>query len=207
MGVKIQATMVISVAAVLGSLAGRASAQNWLVGGSIGQSDQDGYQIGLPVTLRHDSGDTSWEISGGYLFNDWFGLKASYIDFGAANYAGVGFGGFTDRLDATGLEVAAYFTKALGSQQRVSIFGDVGVIDFEQKVDYSDLGGRWSGKDTGTSPLYGIGFSIPLGDRGWAFHGEYKMYSDIGDAKNSGHEYDRSVVQFGVHFVLGASDD
>jgi len=188
-------------------MAGQARAQNWLVGGSIGWSDQNGYQIGLPVTLRHDSSATSWEFSGGYSFNDWFSLKASYIDFGAANYAGVGFGGFTDRLDATGIEGAAYFSKAVGAKQRFSLFGDVGVIAFEQKVDYSDLAGPWKGKDTGTSPLYGIGFSVPFGDRGWAFHGEYKIYSDIGDSRNSGHEYDRSVIQFGIHIVLGTSDD
>jgi len=208
----------IPVATLAFAFAGQASAQGWIVGASLGQSELDGYELGAFANLKNDDSDTSLSVFGGYLFNDWFGLAGEYIDLGDAQYAaGYDTGTeslyFTDKLSASGIDVSAVFMKALGAAEKVTIFGSIGIFDFDQDVSWTyefDDGffvdsEVWSGTDSGTTTSYGLGFAVPFGDDGWGFHGEYKVFSDVGDTGKSGHEYDRNVFQFGIHKVLGGN--
>jgi OOP family OmpA-OmpF porin len=196
---------------IVASFASPASAQNWIVGGSVGQAELDSYDAGAATNITSDDTGTAYSIFGGYLFNEWFGLTGAYVDLGEAEFAGTAYSGFTDTLSANGLEISAVGTWALGSEGNFILFGSLGLFDFEQEVDWNDgVSGPWSGNDSGRTTSLGLGLAIPFGDSGWGFHAEYKLYYDIGDDDvytGSGHESDRTLYQVGIHLVLGDNSD
>jgi len=95
---------------------------------------------------------------------------------------------------------------APGSQERVSLFGTVGVFAWDQVVRYTDTSGFVKYKDEGTSFSAGFGSEIKLGGDAaspWGIHIEYQLFKDVGDANNSGHEYDREVFSVGASYRFG----
>jgi hypothetical protein len=134
------------------------------------------------------------------------GVIASIIDLGTAYYDGPAFGGFTDTLDADGVDISYLVGWAPGTQQRVSVFGTVGVFSWDQDVRYTDSTGTFRYADEGTSFSLGFGTEINFSSSGtsaWGINVEYQMFKDVGDASNSGHEYDRDTVSVGVDFRFG----
>lgn len=182
-----------------------ASAQNWFAGAAIGQASQDDYAIGSALS-RSDDSDTSAAIFGGYMISPMQGVVAAYIDMGETRFAGPAFGGFTDDLEAEGLNVAYLVRFAPGSQQRFWIFGTVGVFDWEQEVRYADPLGTLLFKEEGTSFSFGLGASANLsadGSSPWNLHLAFQNFKDVGDANNSGHEYDRETISVGISYGFG----
>lgn len=182
-----------------------APAQGWLVGGTIGTAEQQDYEIGGQVATRDES-DAAARIFGGYMVSPNQGVIASYVDFGTVYYDGPAFGGFTDSLDADGIDISYLVGWSPGEQQRVSLFGTVGLIIWDQDVEYSDTSGTFAYADKGTSFSFGFGTAINFsasGTSAWGINVEYQLFKDIGDTDNSGHEYDRDMISVGVDFRFG----
>lgn len=184
-----------------------ASAQEWFAGGAVGVGQQDDYQVGGPISNRDDT-DFAYRVFGGYLISPLQGFVASYVDLGEAYYSGPAFGGFTDRLSADGFDVSYLIGWAPGEQERVSIFGTVGVFAWSQDVTYTEISpsNAYLYKDTGTSFSIGIGTDINLnasGDNAWGIHVEWQMFKDVGDMNYSGHEDDRQMLSAGVSYRFG----
>jgi len=184
-----------------------ASAQGWFAGGAVGIGQQDDYSIGGPITSRDDT-DAAYRIFGGYLISPLQGFVASYVDLGEAFYAGPAFGGFTDRLSADGFDMSYIIGWAPGTQERINVFGTVGVFAWDQDVVYTELGTMtpYRYKDDGTSFSFGIGTDINLsaaGDNAWGIHVEWQLFKNVGDENVSGHEDDRQTFSAGVSYRFG----
>jgi len=182
-----------------------ASAQGWLTGGTVGTAKQFDYEVGGPIATRDES-DVGTRVFGGYMVSPVQGVVVSYVDFGTAYYDGPAFGGFTDYLDAKGFDISYLVGWAPGAQQRVSIFGTVGVFSWDQDVTYTDITGPYDYGDSGTSFSIGFGTEINLSASGmsaWGINFEYQLFKDVGDVNNSGHEYDRDMVSVGVDYRFG----
>jgi hypothetical protein len=181
------------------------SAQGWFAGGAFGQATQQDYDVGGPIATTHDTDDSA-RVFGGYLISPLQGVVASYIDLGTAYYDGPAFGGFTDYLDAEGFDISWIVGWAPGSQERVALFGTVGVFAWDQDVTYTDTSGTAVFRDEGTSFSIGVGSEVRLGASStspWGVHFEYQLFKDVGDANNSGHEYDREVISVGASYRFG----
>jgi hypothetical protein len=189
----------------LASLSANVSAQGWLVGGALGQSTQQDYDVGGPIATTDDTDDAT-RVFGGYLISPLQGVVVSMVDLGTAYYDGPAFGGFTDYLSAEGFDISYIIGWAPGTQERVSVFGTVGVFAWDQDVVYTDATGPFLYQDDGTSFSFGIGTEIKLGSTAgsaWGIHFEWQLFKDVGDSNNSGHEYDRDSLWVGVDYRFG----
>ena len=121
-----------------------------------------------------------------------------------ARFEGPAFGGFFNFLDAEGYDISYLVGWAPGSQTRVSVFGTVGVLAWDQDALYIDPTGASPFQDEGTSFSMGLGTEIKLGGP-FGIHIEYQLFKDVGDdgPGGSGHEYDRDVVSVGVAYRFG----
>jgi hypothetical protein len=185
-----------------------AQAQGWFTGGTVGTAIQNDYEVGGQIATRDDS-DAGLRLFGGYLISPIQGLVVSYVDLGTAFYDGPAFGGFTDYLDADGIDISYIIGWAPGSQQRVSVFGTLGVFSWDQDVRYTDVTGTYLFADEGTSFSMGFGTSINFsaaGTSAWGLNVEYQLFKDVGDFNNSGHEYDREMFSVGVDYRFGRQD-
>lgn len=190
---------------VLSLISAGASAQGWFTGGAVGTSTHQDYDIGAPVASSNDS-DTAFRVFGGYLISPLQGLVASYVNLGTTNYAGSAFGGFTDTLSARGVDMSYIIGWAPGQQQRISVFGTVGVFAFKQDVRYTDSTGFFKSTDDGTTFSVGVGTDINLSSSGtsaWGIHVEYQLIKDLGSENNSGHEDDWDSLSVGVSYRFG----
>jgi hypothetical protein len=184
-----------------------ASAQGFFAGGSIGTASQQEYEIGGPISMIDDS-DDSVRVFGGYLISPIQGVVVSRIDLGEPNYAGPAFGGFTDRLSAEGWDISWIIGWTPGAQDRVSLFGTLGVFAWDQDVTYEDPLGTFEYRDEGTSFSYGIGTEFNFsadGSNAWGVHLEYQLFKNVGDTRNSGHENDRDVLSLGATYHFGGN--
>jgi len=198
-------TLTLAGSLALALVSFNASAQGWMAGGSIGQAKQQDYDVGGLIATSDDT-DTSYRLFGGYLVSPRQGVIASYIDLGTTRYAGPAFGGFEDTLDAEGIDVSYMYGWAPGAQERVSLFGTLGVFVWDQDVNVSDATFSALYQDEGTSFSFGIGADVNFdagGTNAWSVHALWQVLKGVGDEGNSGHEEDRDVVSVGVSYFFG----
>lgn len=190
------------------NLPGAGYAQGWTVGGSVGTATQNDYEIGGTIATRDDS-DAAFRAFGGFRISPMQAVIASYVDLGMPEYDGPAFGGFTESLEADGFDISYLAGWAPGAQNRVYVFGTVGIFSWDQKVSYMDSFGPFEASDEGTSFSFGFGTEINLsgdGTSAWGFHLNYQIFKDVGDEDNSGHELDRELVSLGVAYRFGKPD-
>jgi OOP family OmpA-OmpF porin len=178
-----------------------AIAQSWLAGASIGDVKQHSYSVGGPIATTNDS-DTGFRVFGGYMFTPWFGGVLSYVDLGSPNYDGPAFGGFTDKLDADAIDLSFIAAISPGDQDTFSTFATIGVFHFNQDVHYTDSTGVFNYHDSGTSLSYGIGIQAKFASI-YGVHLGWQRFTNVGDNGNSGHEYDRDMVELGFEMHFG----
>jgi OOP family OmpA-OmpF porin len=190
--------------AVAGLLAAHcAGAQGWLAGGAVGQARQYDYSVGGPIATTDDT-DTGFRVFGGFMFHPNFGGILSYVDLGKPYYDGPAFGGFTDELSAKGVDLSFVAGWAPGTQDLIRLFSTVGIFRWQQDVLYVDDSGVYDYNDKGTSLSYSAGVELSLGKgAAWGMHVAYQRFLDVGDNNNSGHEYDRSMVEVGFEYRFG----
>lgn len=185
-----------------------ANAQGWFAGGAAGINQQQDYSVAGGFT-RNDDSDAALRLIGGYMISPIQGVVASYVDLGTLTYEGPAFGGFRDTFDATGIDVSYIIGWAPGEQERVSIFGTVGVFDWDQDVRFNDTTGSFKFRDEGTSFSLGFGTEINLSADGanpLGINVAYQLFKDVGDGSNSGVELDRDMVTVGITYRFGRDD-
>jgi hypothetical protein len=178
-----------------------ADAQSWVGGASVGSARQHDYEVGGPISHRDESA-TAYRIFGGYTFAKHYAAVLSYVDFGEPEYSGPAFGGFTDRLKASAIDMSLIAGFAPGEQKLVNVFGMVGLFRFSQDVHYVDPGEIYDGTDTGVRFSYGTGVQLNLGPV-WAMHVAFQRFPRVGDKNNSGHEYTRDLIDLGFDYRFG----
>lgn len=140
------------------------------VGGAFGQSKFKEWCTETATTRFTvcDDSDTSWKLLGGYRFNRYVGVEASYIDWGEV----------TARFN-TGAQVAAkqhsYGLAAVGTVplgERFELFGKAGFLKTEQETRRITPNPLTVNRDE-TEFHYGLGAKYAF-TRNWALRGEWE---------------------------------
>lgn len=204
--------LTVLVVLIATGLSANARAQTWIVGASVGAAQQQDYAIGGPIA-NSDDVDTAFGLFGGYQIKENQRVVASFVDLGEPSYSGPARGGFTDALDAEGFDISYVAGWSPGDQERISVFGSVGVFSWDQDVRYSDASGPLEFRDEGTSFSIGFGADFNLsadGSSPWAIHVAYKLFKDVGKvsileetAEVVDHELDRQVLSVGIAYRFG----
>jgi len=152
---------------VLGMATGAALAGPFYVGASIVESKVKVEDSGFDF----DSSDTSYKIYAGYQFFKFFGLEASYLDFGSLSDSS---GGTDVTIDSTAWD--AFLVGIIPIGEHFQIFGKYGLVAWDTDTDVSGSG---SDSDSGSDPAYGAGLEVIIGKH-FGIRGEYERY-DIQD--------------------------
>ncbi len=154
-----------------------------VVGGALGQAN---VEYDLDDDFSFDEGDTGWKVYGGFRFFKFFGVGASYIDFGVPE----------DTLkdvpitqsqtidvdletDITAWDVYAEGVLPLGS--RFELFAKVGYVIWDAEIAAKNVAGI-EDDDSGSDFAYGAGAAIKFAKL-FAVRLEYQMF-DIEDTDN-----------------------
>jgi OmpA-OmpF porin, OOP family len=143
---------------LLGGAAVHADSQpGFYAGASVGKAkvEDDGFGF--------DADDTAFKVFGGYSFNQYFGVEASYFDGGKADDR-VGLFGTTAKVEAdiTGFNLSAVGRLPLG--EAFSLFAKVGYASYDLDVTAS-AGTIRDTVDAGDEDLsYGVGAAFNLGE-------------------------------------------
>ena len=173
----------------------------WFTGVVVGESEFGDYEL-QAQSDSIDDGDTSFFAYGGYQINKYFSVGAGYADLGELNASGAAFGGFTDRLEATGFSAFTMGTLPLG--KKISVFAMTGTFSWDQDVTYQDSFGPFVGNSSGTDLMYGAGVIWDiLGDRGLHVHAAWNTFENVGDLAVTGHENDITLVSVGASYLFG----
>lgn len=142
--------------------ASAAAAQDYYIGGSLGQSDvDDGVAINLITSGTIDGKDNAFKLYGGGFFGKHLGAELAYVSLGDVSYSGV-FGTApvqNGKVETWGYNVAAVARFPVTA--RLSIFGKLGVFLYESES--SDItagapsGGTlrgWEGGSLGVGALW-----------------------------------------------------
>jgi OOP family OmpA-OmpF porin len=129
-----------------------------------------------------DESDTAFKLFGGYTFNEYFAVEASYIDGGSPEKSVAMFGlRSAISADVSALNVSAVGRLALNDA--FTLFGKAGLARYE--VDGSirvedDWFGDWyemSFEDSGTELSFGVGGEYSFGQFG--LRAEYESIEDL----------------------------
>jgi OmpA-OmpF porin, OOP family len=161
------AARALSIAILLVASGGVLAQAGPYVGGALGQSKLKDWCTGGTFTGCDDS-DTSWKLLGGYRFNRYVGVEASYIDWGEVSA----------RFN-TGAQVAAkqhsYGLAAVGAVplgDRFELFGKAGFLKTEQETRRITPNPLSVNRDE-TEFHYGLGAKYAF-TRNWAVRGEWE---------------------------------
>lgn len=158
--------------AFLTSAAGvQAQDGGFYLGGALGQSKFKDWCTGETATIRFtgcDESDTSWKLLGGYRFNRYVAVEASYIDWGEVT-ASVNTGAqVAAKQHSYGLAVVG--TIPLG--QRFELFGKAGFLQTEQETRRITPSPSTVDRDE-TELHYGLGAKYGFTEN-WALRGEWE---------------------------------
>lgn len=144
-----------------------AHAQNLYAGLSVGQFEDEVL----------DDSDTAYKVFGGYQFMENFAVELTYADFGTVKEGGVEF-------DQTTFAVAGVGILPIGPQ--ASVFGKIGINSWDVDAQACAGGTCVSGSDSGTDPMYGVGFSYDF-MMSTSVRVEYEWFEDdIGQLLSAG---------------------
>ena len=127
---------------------------------SLGQAD---FGLGAAPGIDVKDTDTSWAISGGYMFNPSIGAEAGYRSLGEASVSGTTPGG--DSVRAT-VEFAGVFAGMVGRfpmADRLHFLGRFGLFLWQGKARLVENGVLTeSADDDGTDLYFGVGASYAV---------------------------------------------
>ena len=162
------------VALLLASALAQAQDSGFYLGGALGQSKLKDWCSGATATAFFNScndTDTSWKLLGGYRFNRYVGVEASYIDWGEVT-ASVTVSGTVAEVAAKqqSYGLAAVGTLPIG--ERFELFGKAGFLMTEQET--RRITPNPSTVDRDESELhYGLGARF-LFTRNWVARAEWE---------------------------------
>ena len=181
--------MVAVLAASAALISAPASAEFYL-GASAGESTLETSDTFDGEEYDFEASDTHFKVFGGYMFNEYFGVEAAFLDLGALDDR-VGFdGGEAGPLaidadaDFTGIAAEVVGQYPIGD---FDLFAKVGVISYELDGDLtlSDSDGvleRESFSVDGEELIYGVGARYNFGQIGVRAEYEVVDADDIDDA-------------------------
>jgi hypothetical protein len=168
---------ILATALLLASTATMAADNGIYFGASIGDANIDIDQ-GL---AQVDSDDTGWKVIAGIRPLDWFGVEASYVNFGEAEDGPLA-------ANADGISAFGVFFVPAGP---VDVFVKGGLISFDTSVEVDGLGDIY--REDGTDLAYGVGVQFRL--LSLAVRAEYEKF-DIDDVE------DANMLSIGVTYTF-----
>jgi hypothetical protein len=174
------------------------------------------FSAGAPVlsgSSTLEDSDTSWSLFGGYRFSQYFGLEASYVDFGTAEYRASGTvnppgpvgsapASYAIDFEVTGFTVAAIGAIPLG--QMFDLHARLGMLFADTEISERGTIGSVAASDSFSADSrdlhYGVGAGWHLGER-WSLSLDWQLFKDVGDDEETG-EADIDRVSLGVMFRL-----
>lgn len=148
----------LSIAAI--SLASASAFSEMYIGGSVGQTD---YASGIDTA-------TSFEVKGGFKFNEYVGLEAAYVDLGDGDFEAP----FTGSVSTDGFKASV--VGFLPVAETVDLYGKVGLYLWDADFD--------GGGDDDSDISYGIGAAWGVADNLKVNLG-YDIYDFEGDEANN----------------------
>lgn len=110
-----------------------------------------------------DDSDTGFKFFGGYSFNEFFAIEASYFDFGeASGTIEDPFFGDID-FDAGVSGISAAVVGRIPAGDMFSVFGKVGFAQYDVEVEVSIDGESGSDSESETDMVYGGGAALSFG--------------------------------------------
>ena len=168
---------ILATALLLASTATMAADNGIYFGASLGDANIDIDQ-GL---AQVDSDDTGWKVIAGIRPLDWFGVEASYVNFGEAEDGPLA-------ANADGISAFGVFFVPAGP---VDVFVKGGLISFDTSVEVDGLGDIY--REDGTDLAYGVGVQFRL--LSLAVRAEYEKF-DIDDVE------DANMLSIGVTYTF-----
>jgi OOP family OmpA-OmpF porin len=144
------------------------------LGGALGQAkfkewcDVSGAPAGFVLTACDDK-DSAWKLFGGYRFNRYVAIEATYVDWGDAT-ATVG-GPTAISAEQQSMGVAAVGSLGLGPQ--FSVFGKLGFLRTEQKIRRASATQTTTVEGDETELHYGLGVKYHF-TANWAARAEWE---------------------------------
>ena len=169
----------LAALALTASMAARADVQpGFYMGAGFGSTkiDDDGFD-----DIDFDDSDTGFKVFGGYSFNQYFAVEATYFDFGEAS------GSFDDFGDTVNFDVgvsglAASAVGMLPVADMFTLFGKIGYASYDIDAHVDIVGvGSGSSSESESDLMYGAGAALSFGQ--FEARAEYEMINvDGGDA-------------------------
>ena len=176
----------------------------WFAGATVGQTEFGDYELEAESSSLDDS-DTGFGVYGGWQLNEYVAFGAGFVDLGELNASGdeLGeFGGFTDKLEASGFEI--FTTGMLPVSDSVSLSASLGAFNWDQDVTFVSEFEDFRGSASGTDLVYGAGVNWDiLQENGLHVHLFWKTYKKVGDLEKTGHENDISYLAAAVSYLFG----
>lgn len=184
----------------------------WFTGLSLGQNSHSGYELDQWATSKDDT-DLGYGVYGGYTWGP-FAVSTGYVDLGTFNARGTGdspvskaddepiYGDFTDKISASGWLTSIHGLLPVG--KKVALVASLGLLRWNQDVDWEDGSGPWTGSASGSSFSYGAGVAVALNDlKSVVAIVQWQQFNNVGDLDATGHELDISYLSVGVSYYFG----
>lgn len=168
---------IVATALLLASTASMAADNGIYLGASIGQANAELDQ-GI---AQIDGDDTGWKFIAGIRPLDWFGIEASYVNFGEVESGPLS-------LEADGITGFGVFFLPVGP---VDVFAKAGLVSFDTSLALDGIGDI--ARDDGTDFAYGVGVQFRLLSLG--VRAEYEKF-EIGDVD------DADMLSIGVTYTF-----
>jgi OOP family OmpA-OmpF porin len=108
--------------------------------------------------LNFDTSDTAVKIFGGYMFNEYFGLDAAFVDGGDQTE---NFGPFSMTADLSALSISLLGNLPIGNH--FAVFGKVGATSTQGDVEARGSGFFFSEETNEDNVSYGFGAALRFG--------------------------------------------
>ncbi len=168
---------ILATALFMASTATWAADNGIYLGASLGQANVDIDQGPLQV----DGDDTGFKLIAGIRPLDWFGIEASYVNFGEVEDGILA-------AESDGISAFGVFFAPVGP---IDVFAKAGFISFDTTVELDGRGDIF--REDGTDLAYGVGLQFRL--LSLSVRAEYEKF-DIDDVK------DANMLSIGVTYTF-----
>jgi hypothetical protein len=178
-----KAGIAAAVAAGMSLWSAQASA-GFYVGGGIGDSTIETSENFDDGAINFDESDFGYKIFGGYMFSEYLGVEASYIDLGSPSQSfgfdggESGFVNYDFRAELTGFTLQGVAAYPFGDVFEVN--AKLGMVSYDAEIEAKETvsGDRLKLEDDGEELAYGIGGKYRVGN--FALRADWDIY-DVGD--------------------------
>jgi OOP family OmpA-OmpF porin len=196
--------LALLLAAVVPALAAAAepvaNPRGFYLGAGVGGSraeDWCGPYIDTTV-LTCDNSTVGYKVYGGYRFNEFLGVEASYLDLGTLRLDALYLGApVSNRFDLRGATLQGVFHLPIGRAS--SVFGKAGAIYWDLKNEASGAGLDGSIEDNGFDVALGVGGQYFL-TRHFALRAEYEYFPNLGTLDAIAGDVDHHLFTVGALF-------